>query len=441
MNIILGLFQFILIVIICFYEYNKKSSSVFMWATLLVMFSIMHLLDCFMGSSDYMTSTLNEASFFVIFFSLLYLLVRCLVHEIKSSKKENFVNEVESTPKNLLFVKILFAIFSLAIVINVVLLIVKSGGFANSSWETMRDATAVVSYFSFSQIFLTLFIATSANLILAWFLNKKWISIISIILIIIEVLVSRNRIEILPIFVMFIIVFLNRMKKINVKFILTTLVIGFTVIYAVYGLRVYRHYGSFSNFVDKASFSEFNERIFNQLKNNNGELGLRNHFYYFVENDNNFENFGKGHTYLRILMVFVPTRWSFGLKPSDFAISMGKAVSPTSQGYSVHPTLFGDCYANFGFLGCLLGIFWALFATFIDRITSTKNKIFNICVLSVSSLCYIIIARGSVYNSYIWMIFSIIFIFVMCCAYNVLYSKKIRDLFEKKITNFVNLFL
>lgn len=59
----------------------------------------------------------------------------------------------------------------------------------------------------------------------------------------------------------------------------------------------------------------------------------------------------------------------------DFAITMGLAIDKSSIGYSVHPTFFGDCYANFNFWGVFLSIPTAIFVTKVDKyIYNSRNK-------------------------------------------------------------------
>ena len=76
--------------------------------------------------------------------------------------------------------------------------------------------------------------------------------------------------------------------------------------------------------------------------------------------------------------------------------------------YSVHPTFFGDLFANFNFYGVLFGIFWALFFLILDKYICKKNPIIANCLLVTWGTCFIIMARGSVYNSIFIGIVSII---------------------------------
>ena len=414
MTIILSIFQIILMLLIILFEFKKKSVSVFLWAILLVIFGIMHLITCFIGNSQYPAEVLNEASIYVILFMLTYIITRLLLINDNNSNVLDFKNDNEMYD-NKIYYKILIIFLIVVVIYQVYNLIVNAGGIFNTSWGNMRKYSLSQKYFSFSQTFTTLFFSSSSCLLIALKRkNKKEIIIISI-LILLEVIISRNRIEILPLFCAFLAFYISKLKTITPKIISTLSIILIVVIYSVYGLRVFRHYGTLSTFINEFKLSDFNEKIKYQIKTDDGELGLKNHFYYFINNDNNFKNFGKGNTYKRMLLVWLPTGWSYGLKPDDFAISMGYAVNPTIVGYSVHPTLFGDCYANFGFIGFIgMGIFWSIYVTAIDfMIKRKKDKYFKYSLVSICSISYIIIGRGSVYNGFVWLFFGMIILHIL----------------------------
>lgn len=411
---LLGVIQFILIAINCIYELKKKSSAVFLWAVLLIMFGIPHMFSTLMGTYGYSFSTMKEASIFVILFNIVYFFVRNILKN-KENIKEDKLKLLEYEQKEICnFMYVLFAIMAVTVFIRIVLLSKQAGGFFNTSWETMRQTTG--GYFSFAQIFTPIFFVSSSCILLAIKLKDRKIIIFSTIIILVEVLISRNRIEILPIFVAIIYVYILKENKIGLKKIFILGCIGIISIYCIYALRVFRHSGSVRNFINTYSFKTFNLKVLNYLENDDGELGLRKYMYYFIENDNDFQNFGKGHTYLRMAFVLIPTKWSFGLKPDDFAISMGKAILPNSTGFSMHPTLFGDVYANFGFYGFLWGIFWAIFVNMIDKMIEKRNKIIYLPMVSIFSISYIIEARGSVYNGFVWSVYGyllLIFIYIV----------------------------
>lgn len=197
-------------------------------------------------------------------------------------------------------------------------------------------------------------------------------------------------------------IFIIKYRKINLKTIIIGAILGVISIILMYGLRLFRFYGTIDQFLDNFVLSEFIEKLIKMLKNNNGELDLIDAYYYFIEKNNNFEGFEQLSTYIRMILFWVPTKLSFGVKPFDFAITMGSAYSNNLYNtiYSMHPTLFGDCYANFGFLGIILGIFWAIFVKCIDMLCFRKRYLYRVFLSILWGYSYIVIGRGSVYNGF-----------------------------------------
>lgn len=421
MVLLLGILQFIMISIICIYELRRKSVSVFLWAVLLVMFGIMHMFSILLNTYEYSVDTMNEASLFVILFCVLYLITRYLTQRkndiITEEKIELEDNEKEKMKK---FMNILFYLLILTVFIRIFILSRQAGGLINTSWITMRET--VGGYFSFSQVFGPIFFTCSTCLILAIKLKDRKILILSSAIILLEVVVSRNRIEILPIICAIIYAYILKNKKITMKQIMILGCIGLVSIYLIYALRVFRHSGSIQNFFATYDLKSFNQKVGEYLEDDSGELGLRKNMYFFIENNNNFEDFEKGHTYIRMALVLVPTSWSFGLKPNDFAITMGKAVSPTVEGFSIHPTLFGDVYANFGFVGFFMGIFWAFFVLILDKLIIKSNKLVRLPISLICGIIYIIQARGSVYNAFSWLVYCIIILTLIHYTYRIIYN-------------------
>lgn len=413
MIFLLGIIQLITIIFICIYEFKKKSIAVFMWAILLVMFGIPHFISTLTNSFYFSIETMNTASLFVILFGITYIVGRNLFAKrisVSEIKRKTDISELNSKyyKKFMLF---LFAMLIILVLLRLVNLIRSAGNIFDTSWVTMRSIEG--DYFSFSQFFIPFYFMSSSCLIMALKLKNKKVICLSSLVMVLEVVISRNRIEILPLAVSIIYYIILQQNRLNIKNMIVLFLIAIFGIYAIYGLRVFRHAGTFSNFLERYDFITFNQTILDYFENDDGELGLRNYMYYFIENDNNFEDFNKGHTYIRMALGVLPTQWSFGLKPSDFAISMGKAVNPKISGYSIHPTLFGDVYANFGIYGFLFGFVWAILLTLIDNIANKKNKITFLPFLVVWASVFVIQARGSVYNGYISGVYATIFLYII----------------------------
>lgn len=362
------------------------------------MFGIMHLLTVVLGQSGYSSSTINDASIFVILFSILYLITRLIVfYRYKNNNFENF--KIINYKQDKLF-NFLFIVLIISFTIKTINFINFTGGVLNSSWGEYRNYSMNLDYINGIKIVDIIFFSLSGLLLASYFYRKKVEFIILFIVFAVNAIIFRHRIAILPILCSLIAIYLFKIENLNLIKIISIVLISIAVIYIVYGLRVLRYYGTIQNLLNTGNFKDFNRGIMNFIVNDDGELSLRKIFYYFIENSNKFVGFGEGSTYKRMLFVFIPTQFSFGLKPDDFAITMGSAIG-MKYGGSVHPTLFGDAYANFGYYGMFTGVFWALYTSLIDRIVRTRsNMIWVYLHYILNSMYFVLIGRGSVYNSF-----------------------------------------
>lgn len=405
---ITGLLQFIFILYATIYEYKKESSSVFMWAVLLVIFGLPHFLYSFrIIDINYDDSTLIIAAFFVILFTLLYILTRRISG--KSKYKEKLI--VTSIKRSCKMERILLTLLFIIVLTSLYDAYQYSGGLLNTSWG-MRRGDENIERSLISRLLSSFkYAAGSIILIYIVYKEKKIKLFIPILLIILYSIISRRRIDMLPIIVSIIASFILLKNKVTFKHILILILIGSVAVYSIYAMQIFRYGGSIESFITQydGNWRLFHYRVSERIFSGEGELGLQKAFYFFIEKDNNYPGFGEGHTYIRMLMFFIPTDFAFGLKPPDFALTMGSFWNPNAgQGYSMHPTLFGDVYANFGFLGILMGIFWGLFSNLIDILLIRNRDSYFFPLYLTFSSCFIIIGRGSVYNGFYVM--SIVFI-------------------------------
>ena len=408
MVLVLGFLQFFIIALISVFEFKNKSSVVFLWATLLVMFGIMHMGVSFWGDRVYSDEVLMEASVFVISFCCLYIFIRLLYKRQLSINKHNFQCQYiyESLLRQNNYDRFFFAVFLIALFFKIFPFIQNAGSIFLTSWASARAYSTSLDYVNSGQLARVCMYSFSGVIALYYIKNdKRWI--ICSILLVLQVLLTRNRIEILPLICSLASVYIFKNKTIRLKTILAVFLSGVFIVCIVYSLVIFRHYGNIQTFVENFELSDFAFRLQSYLADERGEIGLRKVFYFFLQNDNQFQNFGKMHTYLRMFLVYIPTNWSFGLKPNDFAIAMGHAIGMV-EGGSTHPTLFGDCYANLGSFGVLLGIYWALYANLIDYITlKRKNTTIQILMFVLNAVVYVVIGRGSVYNGFWYAAYGI----------------------------------
>lgn len=418
---VLGLLQLVLIVCICFREYKHKSSVLFLWVTLLVMFGMMHFITPFFGS-NYSDDVLNKASLFVIAFCVLYLLTRVLFNFDGKNRHKVVYSQLESDCKKNHTLLTVFLVITCAYLIYVV---AKSqGGLLNSSWSGGREYIMSKSYVSGDNLFGILYVALAGVPFLC-ILNKEYRNFfICIVAQFLVLFFTRNRVLMLPFVVSIIAFFIHKLKaKITLKVVILAILGGFLVIYFIYAVRAFRWLGSLNDAIDSFDISKINNTVIEFIKTDDGELGLRNVFYTFIDNDNNYPGFNSMATYGRLLFVYIPTRFSFGLKPNDFAETMALALGGT-EGGSMHPTLFGDCYANAGFFGVFLGGFWAIIANVIDYIVGRCKSIDCKRLLYVLSACsFVVIGRGAVYNGFVNIAWG--FLVLLVCVW--LFVKKRRN--------------
>ena len=418
MVIFLSVIQFLCIVLIMVVEFNKKSPAVFLWATVFLMFGVMHMVSCIAGTNAYSNAVLNEASLFVIGFCAVYALVRFLLlrgrifapypymEDGYLTRLAGQVTRAEST--------FFFVVLCAAVAADIADKVIALGGLGNISWGATREMQQ--SYLNLSQITSVAFLLLSGLLLYALMRRQYTYAALVAAVILLKVIISRNRVEIIPLFACLLGYYLIKRRRITIKMMIFCSICACLVIYVVYALRAYRWYGTIDNFLHTVTFQNFNEQILEFFREDNGELGLRKWFYYYIDGDNRFESFGQGDGYLRVLLTFIPTRFSLGLKPDDFAQAMGSAIGMIPGG-SMHPTLFGDAYANFGIWGIFAGAFWAGYVTLTDKIMEFLRN--DICVFFAYSICayaYVVEGRGAIYNGNVMMAYGLVVLMVLYAA-------------------------
>lgn len=416
MNEILALIQFLLIAYILVGEVKRKSPSMFLWAALFLMFGIMHFIDAAAGTSGYTEKVMINASLFVIGFCILYICTRFVLSSCFCSKLDDLFHNISTNEyffrRGNIILLVMFVVCSVMIIVSI---IADTGSIWNTSWGGIRINASNRSYFSGYQIW-TIGYNTLGGLLCCFIIKKSKIGfIISFFCMLFVELITRNRVLVLPLLICFISVYVFRVKKIRFNSIILGAFSAIFVIYIIYAIRAFRFMGDLGTAIGNFNFSELNNQIKEFLVTSDGELGLKNWMYYFIEKNNQFVDFGKGHTYLRMLLVYIPTRFSLGLKPNDFAISMGTAIGMQAGG-SMHPTLFGDCYANLGNAGILLGIAWGMIMHFQD-VLIVKLKYPNLQILAfvLMGTANVVMGRGAVYNGFFNIAWGIPFLIVIGC--------------------------
>lgn len=431
-SFLLSIIQFAGIVGCAVYEYHRCSFSVFMWGTLAIMFALPHLVTCLMGLYRYSVSTYIQASLFVILFCLIYLLARHLsapkVHDSTplGSFERGLMHNGSKLPK---YSAISVCVLVLTLCVLIVYVQSAFGGIGNASWGAFWGNSVGVYDLGFDagslQLIAQYCLFGFCGVIAVACITRRYaLLVISVLIVVLYSLITRNRILMLPALVPLIIVFMHFNPKLSARKVGTIVGIAFVVLILVYGMRVFRHAGTLDSFLSMYSIDTFFKTVFDEMVNGDGELFLRDGFYYFIAGDNRFPEFGQFNTYIRLVFILVPTQFSFGLKPDEFTVSMASAYQNNyfNTTSSMHPTLFGDCFANGGIAGIFLACFWAVFVSVIERRLNRTLPERRIYYFSTLSCIFVIIGRGSVYNACLYGLVACsicCFVFALVDAFSV----------------------
>ena len=357
MRIVLALIQLIFMIIAFITEYRIKSPMVFCWGVLLVMFGGMHIVSTINIDYQYDSEVLNEASAFATLFCLIYIAIRIVGFMITSHtdvghlkvdermviSSDNIVSQV--------FVTLLDALLFISVIIYVAVIISESGGVIQ--FDKSIVYSAMEQHTKWMLISTYLYFSSAPVLLYHLYKRQPVRSAYAILLIVVKTTASLSRIDMVFIITAIVgyIVLVQKRKECITLLLLATMVVVF--IYAMYALRVFRNLMMDPQYA--GNVSSFSGKILDLIMRDDGDLGGRKVFYYFIQNDNRFEGFGTGAGYRRLLLFPLPSPLSGGLKPEDICITMGRAwKGPSIQGegivkYTMTPTWLGECYANFGF--------------------------------------------------------------------------------------------
>ena len=428
----LGVFQFLLAFYILFYEYKRGSLSIFLWGPLLMMFGIPHMITSFVSEREFPDWVINYASLFAIVSEALYLFTMLVLNQ--KNGRFDLVKSLRLTRNSRIEGVQLGWTFMFFMALSPYLIMTHisrvAGSVMDSSWgqllgsaTDMYDMSFSVSYF---YNFTSYFISFSCCMILIFMFQKRMILFcLTSLTVIAEVIAIREKQRILPLVIPVFIYIYIRNRKLTLKSALRYLIVVSVGFAAVMVLAIMRD-GSLQYFLSHNNPSIIAAKMADMLINSKGELGLRRYFYTFIERHNHFKGFNSGATYKRLLLMFLPTRWSFGLKPGDFAVTMANALLGVEQTRaSAHPTFFGDSYANFNVFGVFTGALWAVIAHFLEKMIVRRKNYYVRCGMAMS-ICnmYIMVARGSVYNSVYRYVFSCIFLYVVYHVVGAFFGRK-----------------
>lgn len=400
---------FVLIhLLIIFYEWHRHSMGLILWAVLFAIFTVPHLAHYY--AEDYAYGTLSSATAFAVVFMTLYFFVRFAYGCIR---KEKIITIIPDDLKNSSD-----ALRNFFFWVYLTSFVIAMGYFYWHGNSLLTVHWTYEGYHSSIEHLANFIIVSFSGLGFIFFITKKYIKFLTLFSIyIINILITQSRYMVIGFIAPFMIYFLfspYRRKKTQ------GILLGLCIILGVFLLQQYRWLGGLSNALH-VGFSAIAQNTIEYMKNGNGEFGLVKAFYYFIENNNNFKSFGEGLGYIRLSMVLLPASL-VAFKPRDFAIDMYREwFHRDDPAGTMHPTLYGDVFANFGILGCIMGAFYGLFVSFVDEVLfNTREPSVKILRISLTCTMMVLLARGAVYNSIANWVFGCILTAIIELAYRVL---------------------
>jgi len=402
--------------VLCIYiEIKFLSPTIIFWIALSGIFLLPHLIHClFLHTTN--LDTLIKTTIFVSLFNFLYFFAKVLIIKSIRKKRYNWIFRNIYNFKNERVNHLLVLLYSIGLALWILGLLVAGFNPLSAGWADTLNVNTV-----FSQIG-NILIFTSSGIILYNYLtgNTKTL-IITIVLSLSCIILLRARILLIALLIPFLLLILYRNNKINIKLKFVLLILTFT--FLLFFLQAFRWSGGINKFTLQKIPSIITTSLYN-ITGTHGEFHLVTEFYTIVEKKNITKNFGEGRTYWRLALFWLPSplipeHLKF-VKPRDFAIDMYNLVhkTPENNRGTTHPTFYGDLFANFGWSGFFMAIFWAFVTEFFDQLFRNNQSKFVFMLGNISTF-YIIIARGAIYNGSFTMIITLFIISILYYKYKI----------------------
>ena len=383
------------------YELIKKSLVVILWAMLLVVFTIPHTFHIFLQT--YSQDVLREASNIAVLFMVLYTVIRFVYFFFRRSTIVD-VDFEKIAKEDHTLVNAYFLIFVSCFLIIVYGVYSRGGSIFRITW-----AEQVYGRVPFIENLAYIVLTSISGLGFVLFARKEKIKfVIALIIYILFLITSQSRYNILGFLVPFMTFLLFNKNK---KYIFYGMVSGLAIVVFVFLMQQMRYMSGFKGAV-AVGFYGLLKRSLAFMAEGKGEFGLIKSFYYFIEQQNQLTDFGQGLGYMRLALLLLPTSL-FPFKPRDFARDIYrewfKVDDPRG---TMHPTLFGEVYANFGFFSFFMGIFYGILISIFDELVlNSKSETNKVLRISLIGTMFVLLGRGAVYNSIANCFFGLIIIF------------------------------
>lgn len=403
-----------------------KTYDVLLWALLLVFFSIPYMSDVLLHADSISEEVLFKSGLSALFFNMVFSVVICI-----TVPEELSAPSLSTKSRKFKFLLLLFLCISCALFI-LHLISVFGLNFLNINtifYMSFRDV-GLDNGTIFRDLFHRISAVAAVALPVYWFSRNYFLTIIAFQILFFCILLEGTRWLLIPALGPLLYGFVFRSNSVLRAF-LRFAIIGFTALFLVFHVQTLRYSGDRSpiNVVKPAVLADTFVRVFDfgaSKETASGEYRLR-HFYYFIAgNVPNKYDFSYGSTYLRMLLVGVPTSMSMGLKPIDLTRNIAEWIYPERAGFggTVHPLIYGESYANFGFMYFVLGGFWAFFIGLLSRYVARQRQNIQILLLPSMASFTVLLARGAVYSAFLFLVTGFLLVLIMKFVARLSYTTK-----------------
>lgn len=402
MNTFSFIILFIIFLIGSYWEYKNKSPFFIFYAGLFILLIVPAFSNAFFGlDRKYPENVYFEANFFSSLYLSVLIVSRVVFSNIFKNKKiwTNFLLKKNYSYTGLIVLLNVILVFCFLSFIFGLKLFSFSALLSLNWWDLVRSNSALV-------IFGTYLSYLSCSGVLAASLSKnKKLKLFSYSVIFLFIIFSLFILKTRSYVLMFLVpVFLHMIYTKNGLRLLKP-VLFLIVMVALFVLaRAVRYSNDLNEFLESdiqegfLAASEGTESVFIDA------------FYHFIYFNNDFLGFEQNFTLKRIVFF-----WFKDVKPVEFSYLMHSAYygSSPSENLSMHPTVFGDAYANAWWFGAFIyAIFLALYISLLElssKIFSESRNSFKIIIFSLIAITSLMFARGAVYNAFMYSLLPTIF--------------------------------
>jgi hypothetical protein len=155
--------------------------------------------------------------------------------------------------------------------------------------------------------------------------------------------------------------------------------------------------------------------VFENIDLSGGESNIYRYYNYVIDRSYDHYPYQAWVTFKRFFLLYLPTGWAPDIKPADITYTLYadafadgifdesayysrlRSLLEAGQTGSIHPTLWGDAYANGGLVGILIYPVWLGFIlVLIERYIRKLSPVGIFMIVPLIIVGYLMIARGNI---------------------------------------------